>query len=306
MGTIPTPDTIKTSGCPVTDMAEPAHAPQTTDPKRVVAAYLVLTFVLSSIFWYIIAERPQVAVDTGILRYSGLLLMWCPAVAAIVTRLAFQKNLSGFGFKVGELRWWLLAIVIPIAVGLAMFGTAWVSGVAPFLPDKGAAMLALPVLQGILIALGLSIVLATGEEIGWRGLLVPELGRFESFTQIAIVSAFIWGCWHLPVMFVGGYHGSGALWYSIVTFFLSIFGGSTIFAWIRLRSGSVWPAALLHGFWNYFIQTFYPAITATTEAGAAMLGEFGWFCVLISVVLGLLFWNLRNLLPKMPKPEGGL
>jgi membrane protease YdiL (CAAX protease family) len=85
-----------------------------------------------------------------------------------------------------------------------------------------------------------------------------------------------------------------------------MFGGSTIFAWIRLRSGSVWPAALLHGFWNYFIQKFYPAITATTEAGAAMVGEFGWFTVVLSIALGLLFWHFRYMLPTMPRPEGGL
>ena len=183
-----------------------------------------------------------------------------------------------------------------------MFGTAWVTGIAPFLPDKAAALLA--VQQAILTALCLSIILATGEEIGWRGLLVPELGRFTTFTWIAIGSAFIWFCWHLPLMLAGMY-GDGSA-YSIVMFFISMIGGSTLFAWIRLRSGSIFTAALLHGFWNYSIEKFYPAITATTSAGSAMLGEFGWYALLISIVIGLLFWHLRYMLPGMPKPEGGL
>ena len=72
------------------------------------------------------------------------------------------------------------------------------------------------------------------------------------------------------------------------------------------RSGSIFTAALLHGFWNYSIEKFYPAITATTAAGSAMLGEFGWYALLISIVIGLLFWHLRYMLPAMPKPEGGL
>ncbi len=287
-------------------MAEPAHPPLTTDPKQVVCAYLLLTFALSAVFWYLLIAQPPWAANSGLLRYSGFLLMWCPAVAAVGTRLLFQRNLTGFGFRPGELRWWFLAMLIPIAVGLVMFGTAWSTGTAPFLPDKAAAMLTLPVLGTILFGICTNIVSATGEEIGWRGLLVPELGRFTGFTQVALLSAFIWGCWHLPIMVFGSYHGSGALWFSIVTFFLSMVGGSTIFAWIRLRSGSVWPAAILHGFWNYFIQQFYPAITATTEAGAAMVGEFGWYTVLISIILGLLFWHLRYMLPTMPKPEGGL
>ena len=104
---------------------------------------------------------------------------------------------------------------------------------------------------------------------------------------------------------IAGVYGDGSA-YSFVMFFLSMIGGSTLFAWIRLRSGSIWPAALLHGFWNYFIQEFYPPMTATTKAGNAMLGEFGWYVVLISIGIGLLFWYLRYMLPAMPKPEGGL
>lgn len=278
------------------------HGP--TDPKRIIAVYLVLVCAFSSIFWYCIAVRPQWAIDSGLLRYATLPLMWCPAFAAIITRLALQRNLGGFGWKIGELRWWLLAMVIPVAVGLLMFGTGWISGVAPFLPDRAMAMLAVPTLLAILATLGFSIFSATGEEIGWRGLLVPELGRVTTFTWIAIISAVIWFLWHVPLMVVGAY-GDGSL-SSMVLFFISMIGGSTLFAWIRLASGSIWPAALLHGFWNYFIQTFYPRITATTEAGEAMLGEFGWYAVLISIAIGLLFWYLRFMLPTMPRPEGGL
>jgi membrane protease YdiL (CAAX protease family) len=230
--------------------------------------------------------------------------MWSPAVAAIVTRLAFQRNLAGFGFRIGELKWWVLAMAIPIAVGFVMFCSAWVSGAAPFLPDKAVTLLTLPVLTSVFLGICSNIVSATGEEIGWRGLLVPELGRFMDFTGIAIVSAVIWFSWHVPLMLAGVY-GDGSA-YSIAMFFLSMIGGSTLFAWIRLRSGSVWPAAILHGFWNYFIQQFYPLITATTAAGAAMIGEFGWFTVLISIAIGLLFWHLRSMLPAMPKPEGNL
>jgi uncharacterized protein len=283
-------------------MAEPSSRPLLTNPKQVIAAYLVLVFALSSVFWYVIAARPPFAVDSGLLRYSVALLMWCPAIAAVVTRLYFQRNLDGFGFTIGELRWWLLAVVIPVAVGLVMFGTAWVTGTAPLLPDKAAAMFAAP--PGLITGLSLSIVLATGEEIGWRGLLVPELGRLTTFTWIALISAFIWFCWHLPLMVAGAYGDGSAS--SIVMFFISMIGGSTLFAWIRIRSGSIFTAALLHGFWNYSIQIFYPAITETTAAGSALLGEFGPYALLISIVIGLLFWHLRYMLPPLPRPEGGL
>jgi membrane protease YdiL (CAAX protease family) len=66
-------------------------------------------------------------------------------------------------------------------------------------------------------------------------------------------------------------------------------GAAFILAWLRLRSGSIWPAVLFHGFWNYFIQQFYPAITIVTRAGQAILGEFGWLGVLVYIVLAILF-----------------
>ncbi len=89
-----------------------------------VAAYLILVLALSSIFWYIIAVKPQFAIESGILNQSMFLLMWCPAIVAIVTLLASQKNIQGFGLKIGELRGWFLAMIIPIVYGLVMYGTA--------------------------------------------------------------------------------------------------------------------------------------------------------------------------------------
>ncbi len=98
-------------------MAEPPGTPARTNPKRVVGAYLLLTFALSSIFWYLILAKPQFATGSGLLRHSIFLLMWCPAVAAVATRLYFQRNLDGFGLQTGSLRWWLLAAFIRSRTG---------------------------------------------------------------------------------------------------------------------------------------------------------------------------------------------
>ena len=51
---------------------------------------------------------------------------------------------------------------------------------------------------------------------------------------------------------------------------------------------------LFHGFWNYFIQQFYPALTMTTSAGEMRLGEFGWFVAVFCVALALVFWHFRS------------
>ncbi len=56
-------------------MTELADHHMKTDPKRVIIAYLILVIAFSSIFWYLIAAKPQWAIDNGILHHSLFLLM---------------------------------------------------------------------------------------------------------------------------------------------------------------------------------------------------------------------------------------
>lgn len=167
-------------------------------------------------------------------------------------------------------------------------------------PAMPAGVFAISFLPALLLGISFNLFAAAGEEFGWRGLLVPELARFMGFTELALVSAAIWTAWHFPMIFFGSYHGAGSIWYSLAVFIPSVMGAGIILAWLRLASGSVWAAVLFHGFWNYFIQQFYPLLTTTTGAGQAMLGEFGWFCAVFYVALALVFWHFRDRLPKLP------
>jgi membrane protease YdiL (CAAX protease family) len=223
--------------------------------------------------------------------------MWCPAIAAIVTRLYFQRNLRGFGLSPGEPKWLLLSLLLPVAVGLAMFGTAWITGIAPFSDTGAARVFSVAFVPTFLFLLVFNCFAAAGEEIGWRGFLVPELDRFLGFTELALLSGAIWTSWHFPLILFGTYHGTGSIAYSFAVFIPSVMGAAVVLAWLRLVSGSVWTAILFHGFWNFFIQQFYPLLTTPTDAGSMMLGEFGWFVALAYVVLAVVFWQFRDRLP---------
>ena len=43
-----------------------------------------------------------------------------------------------------------------------------------------------------------NMLLALGEELGWRGFLVPELTTWVGFRRASLYSGAIWGAWHLP------------------------------------------------------------------------------------------------------------
>jgi hypothetical protein len=48
-------------------------------------------------------------------RQLGI-VMWIPRLAAIITRLIFQKNLKGLGWKWGKTSYQLLSYLLPIFI----------------------------------------------------------------------------------------------------------------------------------------------------------------------------------------------
>ena len=193
-------------------------------------------------------------------------------------------------------RWLLAGIFLPVLVGLVMFGAVWLA-LGAFSWQAAAQALSLSFLPTFAFMLAFNLFSAMGEELGWRGLLVPGLSKFMGFTKLALLSGFIWMAWHLPLIIFGTYHGAGALWYSLAMFIPSVMGAGVVLAWLRLKSGSVWPAVLFHGFWNYFIQQFYPMLTAQTPATEMITGEFGWASPAIYILLALAAWHFRGMLP---------
>src|SRR5690606_13998217 len=59
----------------------------------------------------------------------------------------------------------------------------------------------------------------------------------------------IWGLWHAPVTLLGYNYPELGAWAALMFVgFCVLFGA--ILGWLRLRSGSVWPAAIGHGALN--------------------------------------------------------
>jgi len=274
----------------------------TPTPKAKAVTYVALCFLFSTPFWFLLAHRSPASRTPFSFTIP---LMWCPALAALLTRLWHQRNLRGFGFTLGKPRWLWAALVVPICAGLLVFGAAWVFGVAPLDHAKLARAFSPHFIPIFLIGLVFTLFAALGEELGWRGLLVPELSQYMGFSKLAFLSGIIWAVWHIPLILFTPYHGTGSLWCSVAAFVPVIVASSFVQAWFRLVSGSVWVAMLMHGSWNYFIEAFFPLLTVKTLAGNNMLGEFGWGLPLVAVVLALGCWYLRDRLPKSAQFAGG-
>jgi membrane protease YdiL (CAAX protease family) len=69
---------------------------------------------------------------------------------------------------------------------------------------------------------------------------------------------------------------------------------SFVFAWIRLASGSVWPAAILHASHNLWIQSVFDPLTADTGRTAWVIGEFGAALAVVCVAAAAIVARRRG------------
>lgn len=268
---------------------------QHTSTRALLATFLGLTFVLSAVFWWLIIDAGSLGVGGGM---YVLALMWSPGVSALITRLLFQRNLRGQGWRPGELRWLALAYVLPLGYAAAAYGAVWLAGVGGVDLSRFRIGIATFIVLGSLQ----SLLSATGEELGWRGFLVPTLARTMSFERTALVSGVIWAAWHMPLIVLADYNAGAATWYSVLCFSVMVVALSFIFAWLRLRSRSVWPAAILHATHNLFVQAFFDRVTVDTGPTNWLTSEFGAALAITTSITAWVFWRARDALPAHGEP----
>ena len=287
----------------------PADARRT---KNSIIVYIAVTAALSSIFYLLIIHRSSTGRSPGFLILG---LMWCPGVSGLLTRLAFQGNLRCHGFGWGPTKYQFASYWTPLVYSSIVYVPFWLAGYfdpknrtldalmrrLPQLPHAAA----LPVLFLFLATVGMlgSCLSALGEELGWRGFLVPQLAKVTSFPRVALISGAIWALWHYPLILFAGYHGAGPLWYSIACFTVMVLGISFLFAWMRLKSGSVWTGMLLHASHNLFVQAFFDAQTRRTRVTGLWTTEFGSGLALAALVLAIVFYAKRGELPAQHESE---
>jgi membrane protease YdiL (CAAX protease family) len=216
--------------------------------------------------------------------------MWCPGTSAIVTRLVFQRNLAGQGWQLGAPRWLAAGYLLPVLYAGVAYGVVWALGLGGV--DFGR--FATPVVSFVLLGSLRSTLSATGEEIGWRGFLVPALAQRMSFTGTAITSGLIWASWHWPLILFAGYTSGAPAGYTVLCFTVMVIGMSFLMAWLRLRSGSFWPAALLHASHNLYIQGLLDTVTVDTGPTKWLTSEFGAALAITVGITAFVFWRRRS------------
>ncbi|MFZ4893532.1 CPBP family intramembrane glutamic endopeptidase [Plantibacter sp. Mn2098] len=273
---------------------------------RPVLVFLIIAFALA---WLVCLP---LYMNEGLANpWFGLIavcMMATPAIAALVV-VGFVRRPPSIPRELGL--WPLgraprflssigLAVLVPVALILVALPIGALLGVYPAdfvhfsafqavidaqLAASGVASLPIPIgllvlaqLLNVVIGAVINTVPALGEELGWRGYLLPKLLPLGNVRAI-LISGVVWGLWHAPLILLGYNYPYAPGWAGVLMMcgMCIVVGG--VFGWLRLRSASVWPAALAHGAFNAaagFSLVFAQAGERIDTVNATILGWSGW------------------------------
>jgi membrane protease YdiL (CAAX protease family) len=190
--------------------------------------------------------------------------MWAPGLAALITNKFIKRqpvsalHLNRLGEKRAYLWAWLVPPFLVILTGLL----TWLFGLGKLDLEFTAIRQALAQAPGgqainpvmvvaiqaaVALTIGplFNVIFALGEELGWRGFLLPELLPLGQWKAI-LLSGTIWGVWHAPVILQGHNYPSQPVLGVFMMIVFCVLAG-TLLSWVYLRTASPWAPALGHG-----------------------------------------------------------
>src|ERR671920_1528169 len=218
--------------------------------SSVVRRHPIITFFVLAYTLAWIIESPLVLLRDSITAGDppGLFLVILAsnvpsAVAIVLTAIVFGRGalrkLLGrlLIWRVNPI-WYLVVFLGPVAL---------VGGVVGLNALMGGPALSLGMtLVGATIFFAFSVVpgSALGEEIGWRGYVLPRLQSRMSALSASLLIAPIWGLWHLPLWLTGDPVKTPTFF---VPFVVGVFALSVITTWVyNSTGGSLLMVVLLH------------------------------------------------------------
>ncbi|GLZ77111.1 abortive infection protein [Actinorhabdospora filicis] len=229
---------------------------------RGLAWFLGLSFIPT---WVYFGVAPLYGIDM-VNPLAQLPFAFMPAIAAVLVRAFITRE----GFADAGLRlrlkaswpYYLLAWFVPAAIAAATIGTAWAFGLVDpgqFVPDGG-----LPLIAGLHLLVVVLMPVFWGEEFGWTSYL-----RLRLFPDRPVLSTLgtglIWAVWHWPLAF-NGYMVFDSWLIGLAVWTPLMMTQEVMLAWLRMRSGSIWPTSLAHA-GNNMILSWLTASVLEDAAG---------------------------------------
>jgi membrane protease YdiL (CAAX protease family) len=282
-------------------------------PWGAVVAYIVVAFGLAWLvalpLWLHDGLRNPLA------KVVLIVMMYTPAAAALIVVLTIQRPrpasipeylgiwplrpvartllLCVAGILGGALVI-IAGVFLAAALGVVRLDLVHFSGFRDVIEQTTGR--ALPQPAAVLVVLQLVTVpfaavfnglLTIGEELGWRGWLLPSLRPLGTWPAL-VISGAIWGLWHAPIILLGyNFDEPNLFGVAMMTGTAILLG--TLIGWLRLRSASVWPAVFAHGAVNAAGGFIGLVAMAGAPVDPVAAGPAGWATwIVMAVVIAVL------------------
>ena len=217
--------------------------------------------------------------------------VWAPTIIALAVTLlssgvaGVKQEFGRLRFGHGSGRWFAVGTAFPlVATALAVWSARAAGDPGPFTPSS-----AIPMMVIFQLMTG-----AVGEELGWRGFLLPRLGKRFGVMTAAWLMAILWSLWHIAGFFFPGTPHYQLI--PIVPFLLLIVFFGFYLAFIFNRTGdSVLATILAH-----------LALNISLGAGGVQLSSpvFWWVLVGIYGAFALVITRIARVGDRVPNPDG--
>lgn len=241
--------------------------------SKTIGKYLATTFIVSWLLWGSVAAAGKLGIEWLMFGSPlGMILYVLGGISPAICEITLKKKSS----TKEEFKQFIKSIVNPkhsIWMYVYAIGGAMVIQAIPLLFHLTEAK------QPLYIGFVLIIPMIIGggiEEIGWRGLLQPQLEEKYPHIVAAISVGVIWAIWHLPLWFIDGTNQQSMnfIWFCINTIMLSFFIGSVTYV-----SKSIFMAILAHA----SINAFWEVMAATDKIIPSLLLMF--FVIIVTMII---------------------
>jgi membrane protease YdiL (CAAX protease family) len=220
-----------------------------------------------------------------------------PALATVIMLLVVTRDGRSkegwrtLGLHRLGLRVWWIAFFGTLAITVLANAAVWLTPLASAtVPPQGVLRVVVSFLLQLPI---LATTFLLSEEIGFRGYLLPKLlplGRKRAL----LVSGLVFATWHLPLVFLTSLLPIGNPVISLPLFYAAVVAGSFFYGYLRLASGSVWPASIAHATHNS-VSVMITGFTVTASpllVNVYLLGEFGIVITAVAAIAAALVSRL--------------